>query len=205
MKKNIIIAAMIAVCTTSIVASESSNAWFGGLEVGSTSADFKAEVAGLSLNTSDSGGSQSIKVGKYLGNAGRTYAIYTRYNTDSNVDLNSYGVGYDYLFYNSTSFIPFIGVNLGYFNYKASGLDAALAGSGVTSSSDSINISGLTYGLNIGAMYEINKNFEIEAGARFIANNADDTVTFTNGVNSVALKGEIDKIVQYYIGLNYNF
>lgn len=203
MKKSLVLAGLLA--ASSMMATEAKDNMFVGIEVGSTKFDYSASLLGATISDSDSASTYSIKAGKYLGNAGRVYIGTSFYNSESNVDVNSYAVGYDYMFYNKSKFTPFIGVNVGYMSYEAKGLDAALAGSGVTSSSDKVDISGVTYGAEIGGAYEVHKNFDIEVGARFIMSSADDSITFSDGTDSVAVAFEIDNPVQWYVGLNYNF
>lgn len=184
MKKNLLIVAAIAIAATSVLASEVRDNAFVGLEIGSTSYDIKAEDLsnGDSLTLNDSGGSQSVKVGKYLGEAGRVYGFIGRVNADS-ASIQTYGVGYDYLIYNSSPVTPFVGATLGYQQIDLDNFN--------------IDLSGMTYGAELGAQYVINKNIDIEAGYRMNFSSTDDTIS--------NVKITIDDVNIWYIGFNYNF
>ena len=123
--------------STQAMAKDPSTNGFVGLEIGSTAYDFKAvnQTTGVSASGDDTGGSQSLKAGKYLGNAGRIYAVIGRVNADG-ADIQSYGLGYDYLIYNSTALTPFVGATVG---YQSIDIDDT-----------TLDLSGLTYGLEVG-------------------------------------------------------
>ncbi|MCF6340506.1 MAG: porin family protein [Sulfurimonas sp.] len=159
------------------------------IETGSANLAVKASAAGAIASGSDSGGYISVKGGKYFDNS-RVSASYSFYNTDSNVDMSAFAVGYDYMFNTSSKFTPFIGVNVGYSMYEET-----------SATIPTIDVDGMTYGAGIGVMYEINKNFEIEFNAKYNKSIADDTVT----VSGVNIKVEADYITHIGIGINYNF
>ncbi|WP_324171477.1 hypothetical protein [Sulfurimonas sp.] len=187
MRKSLIVTSLLAFIATSVFAIEAKNGTFISLEVGSTSYDVKVEYKTFpfSYTLSESGGSQALKAGKYLGEVGRVYATIGRVNAEDSI-LN-YGLGYDYLIYNSSDFTPFLGATLGYQQ--------------VDIDNTSLNLSGLTYGLELGVDYSINKNFDIELGYRMNFNSNSDAITTSYG--SVELTIENTKM--WYIGANYNF
>lgn len=203
MKRNVVIASILL--ASGVVAAEVKNNWFGGLEIGSTKHEYSASAFGTNVSEKDSAGTQTIKVGKYFGDMGRLAVSYSRYNTEANVDTSSYGLGYDYMFYNNSDFTPFVGINIGKVNYEATGLQASLVGTSVTASSDTIDVSGAYYGANIGTLYEVHGNFDLELGLRFIKTTGDDSVILTSGAASVPVGFETDNATQWYIGVNYNF
>ena len=196
MKKIIMGAALAAsLLTTQAVAAEVKNGTFVGVEVGSTSYDLRSEnktFPNLSGTDSASGGSQSIKLGKYLGNMGRVYGILGRVNADGG-DITNFGVGYDYLIYNNSDFTPFVGLTLGHQQFDIDGTN--------------FDISGLTYGIELGVEYTLNKNFGIEFGYRVNLNDSKETLTIRN--SSVYADQTIDYTLEgakiWYIGANYHF
>lgn len=199
MKKSLVLATLLV--ATSVMATEAKNNWFAGIGIGSTNAEYTIST----VSTDDSSGSQTIAVGKYLGEAGRMHLNYTMYNEEAGVDVSSYGVGYDYLFYNNSKFTPFIGLSVGNFNYEASGLQAAMTSAGLTASKDKLDMSGIYYGAQLGGLYEITKSFDIEFGLRLLQTTGDDSVAITSGATTVNITAEVDAATQWYIGANYNF
>ncbi|NOQ32022.1 MAG: outer membrane beta-barrel protein [Helicobacteraceae bacterium] len=208
MKKSLIVASLLAVVATSAVASEPRDKWFGGLELGNTSinVDMTASATGTSAGTSTSisGGFQAIKIGKYF-EYGRVYVTYANYNTTGNTDMSSFGAGYDYLINNSTNWTPFIGANIGSFSYKESGGIASASSAGFTTTKDTIDLSGASFGANAGVLYSINSNFDLEAGLRISTTSASDNMTWTKNGIDVNLESKVNTISQIYIGANYNF
>lgn len=189
MKRIIIGAALAAsLLSTQALAKDASTNGFVGLEIGSTSYDLKGvnQTTGVSASADDTGGSQSLKAGKYLGDAGRVYAVIGRVNADG-ADLQNYGIAYDYLIYNSSPITPFIGATVG---YQSIDIDNSV-----------VDLSGLTYGLELGLLYEINQKFELELGYRHNFHSTDDTVV----VSGQSLKFTSEKVSAWYIGANYKF
>ena len=99
----------------------------------------------------------------------------------------TYGVGYDYLIYNSSPVTPFVGANVGYQQ--------------VDIDDSSLDLSGMTYGLELGLQYSINKNFDLEAGYRRNFSSNDDTVV----ISGQSIKVSLEDTGIWYIGANYNF
>ena len=189
MKKNLLLASLLVFGATSLFATEVEHSAFVGLEVGSTSYDFKVEAPSISYSYSKSysDNSQSLKLGKYLGDFGRAYGTIGRVDADD-ATVITYGLGYDYLVYNSSDFTPFIGATLG---YQQVDLDDASI----------VELSGLTYGVEIGAQYSINESFDIEVGYRMNFDSSDDTIT----VSGRSIKYTLDNTKIWYIGANYSF
>ena len=187
MKKSFILASILALSSTTLMAVDAKNNWFTGLEAGKTKHKYSASALGTSISGDESDSSVTLKIGKYLGSLGRIYGGYTAYNTDDNIDISSYSLGYDYLIYNNSNFTPFVGLNVGNVNYEEKGLQASIAGSGLTVNKDTIDISGVYYGVEVGALYEASKNLDIEIGIRLAKTTGNDAVTFSNGVDSASI------------------
>ncbi len=141
---------------------QASEGMYIGLDVGNTEADFtaKAPSVGYSESFEDDGGSQTLKVGKYLDENSRVGLFYQNVNADG-ADVGILGVGYDYLI-GKEPLKPFFGAILGYGSYDLEGYD--------------VDISGLVYGIQAGLNYEININFSVEGGYRIMKSNMDDSI-----------------------------
>ena len=159
----------------------------------------KGSVLGIDiLEASDRGGFAGLKFGAILNENHRIGVSYNSFNTASNVDLNSYGIGYDYLIKTSKKLTPFVGVGLNQVNYKETGaktLDNNF-------DSDSLEMDGLVGTVNLGAVFELTNNFELEAGYRMaLIKNVDGII----GYSGVPIKFEMDDINMTYFGINYKF
>jgi len=128
-----------------------------------------------------------------------------RYNTISTVDVSSYAIAYDHMFYTSTDFTPFFGVSIGYFNYKISGLQSAFADFGLISDKDSVNFAGMSNGFTMGTTYSINNNFDLESGLKFMLLRADDTLIINEGTQTTQISSQLDNLFKIYFGANYKF
>lgn len=195
MKKSLLLASLLAL-GTSAYASESAKDWFMGVEVGSAKGSEEASGNGISVEASDSGAYYSIKGGKYI-DKHRVSGSYTLYNTESNVDMSALALGYDYMFKTTSKFTPFIGANIAYSMYEATGgLAAGL-------NKDKIEMNGLSYGIGFGGLYAINKNFDLEFNLKYNKNTADDTLIRT--ADDTSINFELDYITHIGVGVNYNF
>jgi len=163
------------------------NGYYVGLDIGNTEADLSAKAPSIGYNTSseDDGGSQTLKVGKYIDENSRVAVFYQNVNADD-ADVGILGVGYDYLI-GDAPLKPFIGAFLGYGSYDVESVD--------------VDISGIVYGIQAGVNYEINTNFSAEAGYRIMKSNMEDSID----VLGHTLTFEIEDIRNWYIGLNYKF
>ncbi len=186
MKKNVIVAGLLALSVNSF-ASESNRDAFIGLEIGSANISVKASADGESVSDSESETYFSLKGGKYI-NSGRILASYTNYNV-SDASANAIVIGYDYLFENkeNSALTPYIGANIGYANYE---IDDTL-----------IDISGMTYGVGAGVLFNVNKNVDIDFNLRYNLVSADDTVD----ISGTDVKLEIESALHIGFGVNYNF
>lgn len=196
MKKSLVLACLLAIGANSF-ATEIKDGWFVGLQTGSASYRNKATANLIDVveYNKATDGYISFKVGKYF-DYGRVYLNYNIYDTKSNVDMKYFEAGYDYLFYNSTKFTPYIGVNAGYSVAKNTG--ALKYGY----NKDELDLSGFAYGLGIGAMYKINDSFDIEVSASYNKLDADDTLNHSSGLS---VYYEANYITHLGIGFNYNF
>jgi len=189
-KSKFLIGSLLAISTASFVstatAAEVKTGYFVGVEIGSTSFDQHiTSTYGYDETVSDSGGFRAIKGGMYLAENGRGYASIGTVSIDEG-SYNIYEVGYDYLWYNNSNFIPFAGAALG---YESMSFD----------DSDLDTISGITYGVELGAQYAMNESVDFEFGYK-IKFNSNDVELFDGDV-TYALENESN----WYLGVNYNF
>lgn len=199
MKKSIVVASLLILGTSSF-ASQVKDDWFIGVQAGSSTyeVDVKADIGYAGLYNEDyiedDQGYISFRAGKYF-KYGRVYVNYDYYDAKSYMDLNYFGAGYDYLFYNSTKFTPYIGASVGYMQMEVDGF------MNEDNNKRSIDISSVTYGFNIGAIYEINKNFDIEISASYRAMDEEDDLVYSG--NKIRYTSE--DVAQIGVGFNYNF
>jgi hypothetical protein len=194
MKFNKIILSSIA--SIALVSSSVASDMFVGVEVGNASISVKASANGYTIGDDTSGGYQALKVGTYLGN-NRIYAKVNRYNTESDVDMSAYGVGYDYVFNKDKKFSPYIGAYAGRFSYEEKG--GIVAGY----NKDTLDLSGNTFGISIGCDYDIAEQHTINFGARIAKNSGDDTIT--DVATNVDEKYELDTNREIFLGYTFNF
>ena len=123
----------------------------------------------------------------------RLYSSLTYQNEKDDFSSFSLGVGYDYLFRNSSDFTPFLGGSVSYMWGKVSDED------------ETDKPKGFNYGLEGGVLYAITNNIELEIGARYMFSNVDDSANYSDQWSSGNFKIELDNYIQYYLGLNYKF
>lgn len=185
MKKSLVCALIVG--TTSLMAAKVGDVGVG-FEFGGLNSDATSKVNGVSSDGDIDTTYEAIRVGKYF-DFGRLGLAVGKINKDKGTDGAYIGVNYDYMFYNDSKFIPFVG---GVVAYNKNTWE----GNGI-----SIDHNGMQYGLETGVVYDLNDKFEIEAGARYLKSNVKGDTTVSG--NKIEL--EVDSDIQYYLGLNYKF
>jgi len=180
--KKIIIATML-VGASSIVAGE--HGVYIGADIGNTSGDFKITLNGSSQTESDDGGSQTLKLGYYFNANNRAAVFYQNINADG-ADAHNFGVGYDYLIGNH-DFKPFIGLMIGQGSYSLNDLP--------------LDISGMTYGGQLGLNYTVYEGLSFEAGYRYFKSTMEDSISGPGGTANF----EIESLANWFVGANYKF
>ncbi|WP_333803437.1 OmpW family outer membrane protein [Sulfurospirillum sp.] len=207
MKKSLIVASLLMIGTSSaLVAAETGNEWFVGGEFGGMSMHTKtsgsANIPSLGINTSGESKEtinstyEGIKVGKYF-DFGRIYGNLSYQNKKDDLSSYTFGLGYDYLFKNKSAVTPFIGLNASYSKGKYDNETAKDLGLDKPK--------GFNYGPEAGFLYSVTKNTELEIGVRYMISDAKDTFSIDDGTNQADIKIETEKVIQYYVGLNYKF
>ena len=207
MKKSLIVASLLMLGTSSaLIAAETGNEWFVGGEFGGMSMHTKtsgsATIPSLGIDTSGTyketinSTYEGIKVGKYF-EFGRVYGNLAYQNKKDDLSSYTFGLGYDYLIKNKSDFTPFIGLNASYSKAKWD-LDEAKQ-----LSLDKPK--GFNYGPEAGLLYSLTKNTELEIGVRYLISDVKDTFSINNGTDKAEIKLEAEKVIQYYVGVNYKF
>lgn len=198
MKKSLIVASLLLVSSSALVAADMDNSWFVGGEFGGMNMKTKVTetILGVTDTSKDTTNAtyEAIKVGKYF-EYGRVYGTLGKQNEKDNISSTSLGLGYDYLFRNKSEFTPFIGINASYTKGKIDDADLKLL------SMDKPK--GFNYGLEAGLVYAVAKSVELEVGVRYMLSNVEDT--FSMASPAVSAKIETENVTQYYVGLNYKF
>lgn len=201
MKKSLIVASLLCASLSGLIAAEAGNEWFVGGEFGGMSMHTKTSgtVNGTPIDDykeTINSTYEGIKVGKYF-DFGRVYGNLSYQNKKDDLSSYTFGLGYDYLFKNKSAVTPFIGLNASYSQAKYDN-DAAKA-------YEIDKPKGFNYGPEAGLIYSVTKNTEFEIGVRYMISDVKDTGLTNDGGDIINAKLESEKIIQYYIGLNYKF
>lgn len=196
-KKSLVLAGMLLIGSSAFAQEKD---WFVGMEVGHTEVGATTTYSGYTTGSKSSdqdGAHQSIKVGKYFGENIRAGLVLTRYNTETDVSVNSQAIAVDYLFGNE-AFKPLIGASISKFKYEQSNLCTGY-------SKQTLELSDTAFGVHFGGLYEIAKNWDFEAGYRIIKNSASDNVTYTPTNPDLKTNVDSSDVKAWYLGFNYNF
>ena len=193
MKKTIVMASLVA-ASTSMMAMDLQYFLGAGVERGDV--DFKSTVnipsAGYSENESFSNDATDLKLklGVILDKTHRISLSHVNYGIEDGGDFRIILGNYDYLIPVNEDFRFLAGVHLGNANYETN---------------DDFKMSGLAYGVQVGAIYDITKNVEFELGLAYSKYNVDKTINWTDsGVNYNA-KIELEDSTSMFAGINYKF
>ena len=66
-------------------------------------------------------------------------------------------------------------------------------------------MSGLAYGAQVGAIYDITKNIEFELGLAYTKYNVDKTLDYTVAGVDVTMNIELEDSTSMFAGINYKF
>lgn len=199
MKKTLVMASLIA-ASTSMMAMDVQ--YFLGAGAERVNADYKGNVnipsVGVSSDISDdmSDTGLLLKAGVILDKTHRislSHAKFGKEDTDVSVVLGNY----DYLIPVNAQFRLYTGLHIGNASYKETN-------TGLTDN-DTLKMSGLVYGAQVGAIYDITKNIEFELGLAYSKYNVDKSFSGTiSGVNYNA-NIEFEHSTAMFAGLNYKF
>lgn len=184
MNKSLVLAGLV-VASTSMMAMDTQ--YFIGAGAEKTNIDTKVSGAdGYNSKGKIDDTGLSLKTGVILNKAHRISLSLVKYS-ENDSDVTSILGNYDYLIPINNDFRFFTGLHAGSTKVK------------VEESGESASFSGLSYGVQIGAMYDLTKNIEFELGLGYTKYNVDRTEDDT------WYKLELDKSTSMFAGINYKF
>lgn len=193
MKKTIVMASLVA-ASTSMMAMDLQ--YFLGAGVERIDADFKGTINAPSIgyteseSFSDDALSLKLKLGVILDKTHRISLSHVNYGIEDGGDFRIILGNYDYLIPLNEDFRFFAGVHLGNANYEED---------------SDLKMSGLAYGVQVGAIYDITKNVEFELGLAYSKYNVDKTINWTDSGVDIEAKLEIEDSTSMSAGINYKF
>lgn len=196
MKKSLVMASLV-VASTSMMAMDLQ--YFLGAGVNRVDNDSKTTVNVPSVGISDSSSNSfndtglALKTGVILDKKHRVSIAYSDYSKND-IDATTITGNYDYLIPMNNEFRLYTGVHLGDTTMKMNDVDLG-----------SIKASGLVYGAQVGAIYDITKNIEFELGLAYSKYNVDKS--FSGTISGVDYNGkiELEDSTSMFAGINYKF
>ena len=196
MKKSLVLASLV-VASTSMMAMDLQ--YFLGAGANRVDNDSKTTVNVPSVGISDSSSDSfkdtglALKTGVILDKKHRVSIVYSDYSKND-IDATTITGNYDYLIPMNNEFRLYTGVHLGDTTMKMNDVDLG-----------SIKASGLVYGAQVGAIYDITKNIEFELGLAYSKYNVDKS--FSGTIRGVDYNGkiELEDSTSMFAGINYKF
>ena len=196
MKKSLVLASLVA-ASTSMMAMDLQ--YFLGAGANRVDNDSKTTVNVPSVGISDSSSDSfkdtglALKTGVILDKKHRVSIAYSDYSKND-IDATTITGNYDYLIPMNNEFRLYTGVHLGDTTMKMNDVDLG-----------SIKASGLVYGAQVGAIYDITKNIEFELGLAYSKYNVDKS--FSGTISGVDYNGkiELEDSTSMFAGINYKF
>ncbi|MBL0702497.1 MAG: hypothetical protein JJV95_00755 [Sulfurospirillum sp.] len=199
MKKSLLLASLLMLSSTVLLANDAKK-WFiggefGGMDIGTEKSSethqnpFPNE-RDISKNTQAT--YEAIKFGKYHNN-GRFYGFYGHQNTKDDITSDMFGAGFDYIFKDFGEIMPFVGLQASYVKSKIDNTDLKTLGID--------SLSGINLGINTGMIFPVMDSVEIEVGLRLLELELQNSVT----KGTTQYEVELDGGTQYYLGVNYKF
>ena len=196
-KKSLAMASLLALGTSAMAIDVQP---FVGVGIERTTLDYKASASALgysySYSDDDSDTALKLKAGAILDKTHRLSVSHAKYS-DNGADVRILLLNYDYLFPINEKFNLYAGAHAGQAKYEQD----------VNTDIGKIDIdmSGITYGLQVGALFDITKNIELEAGLAYSKYNVDDTISGTYLGVDYSAKSELEDSTSMFIGINYKF
>ena len=189
--------ASLVVASTSMMAMDLQ--YFLGAGANRVDNDSKTTVNVPSVGISDSSSDSfkdtglALKTGVILDKKHRVSIAYSDYSKND-IDATTITGNYDYLIPMNNEFRLYNGVHLGDTTMKMNDVDLG-----------SIKASGLVYGAQVGAIYDITKNIEFELGLAYSKYNVDKS--FSGTISGVDYNGkiELEDSTSMFAGINYKF
>jgi opacity protein-like surface antigen len=196
MKKSLVMASLV-VASTSMMAMDLQYFLGAGAERGD--ADYKINAAGSNGNSVSESDNMTdtnlkLKIGVIVDKTHRISLSHIKFDgtdTDVTVILGNY----DYLIPINNDFRLYAGLHAGNAEYKETNIDGL----------GTAKMSGLAYGAQVGAIYDITKNIEFELGLGYTKYNVDKTFNWTDTGVDISAKIEIEHSTSMSAGINYKF
>lgn len=194
-KKSLAMASLLALGTSAMAIDVQP---FVGVGIERTTLDYKASASalGYSYSDDDSDTALKLKAGAILDKTHRLSVSHAKYS-DNGADVRILLLNYDYLFPINEKFNLYAGAHAGQAKYEQD-VNTAIG-------KIDIDMSGLVYGLQVGALFDITKNIELEAGLAYSKYNVDDTISGTYSGVDYSAKSELEDSTSMFIGINYKF
>ena len=196
-KKSLAMASLLALGTSAMAIDVQP---FVGVGIERTTLDYKASASALgysySYSDDDSDTALKLKAGAILDKTHRLSVSHAKYS-DNGADVRILLLNYDYLFPINEKFNLYAGAHAGQAKYEQD-VNTAIG-------KIDIDMSGLVYGLQVGALFDITKNIELEAGLAYSKYNVDDTISGTYLGVDYSAKSEPEDSTSMFIGINYKF
>ena len=192
MKKSLVMASLV-VASTSMMAMDLQYFLGAGVERGDMNGKYSLNVSnGYSENDSisDDASDLKLKLGMILNKTHRISLSHINYGIDDGGDFRIILGNYDYLIPVNENFRFLAGLHLGHANYETD---------------DDFKMSGLAYGAQVGAVYDITKNIEFELGLAFTKYNVDKSTNGTILGLDYTEKVELEDSTSMFAGINYKF
>lgn len=183
MKKSLVLTVLVA-ASTSMMAMDLQYFLGAGVERGNL--DMKiSNDAGRNDSFDDSASDIKLKVGIILDKTHRISLSHINYGIEDGGDFRIILGNYDYLIPINEDFRFLAGVHFGNANFKLDNED--------------FKMSGLAYGAQLGAIYDITKNVEFELGLGYTKYNVD------RAEDTIFDKAELEDSTSMFAGINYKF
>ena len=196
-KKSLAMASLLALGTSAMAIDVQP---FVGVGIERTTLDYKASASALgysySYSDDDSDTALKLKAGAILDKTHRLSVSHAKYS-DNGADVRILLLNYDYLFPINEKFNLYAGAHAGQAKYEQD-VNTAIG-------KIDIDMSGLVYGLQVGALFDITKNIELEAGLAYLKYNVDDTISGTYLGVDYSAKSELEDSTSMFAGINYKF
>lgn len=182
--KKIVLGLLLAM---SALMAEDTTGLFVGLDMGQTSADTAATVAGDRDKDTEDGFAFTLKVGSYMqATSSRVTGFYHEVAVDD-ARLRAFGLSYDYLI-GEGSFKPFLGATAGFGNYDVDALNRSLRG--------------VILGFQAGVNYRVEGTpYSVELGYRTWRSDMEGTLN----ASGTDVDVELSRLTNFYIGCDYRF
>jgi opacity protein-like surface antigen len=197
MKKTIVMASLVA-ASTSMMAMDLQ--YFLGAGAERASANFKSDVNAPSIGYSETfkedqnDTALKLKAGVIMDKTHRISLSHSKFG-GQDTDVTVILANYDYLIPINNEFRLYAGVHAGNAEYKETNIDII----------GTAKMSGLAYGAQVGAMYDITKNIEFELGLAYTKYNLDKTINWVDTGVDVSGKFKIEDSTSMFAGINYKF